>query len=394
VRWAHGIATAVRAIILIVDEGASPLRIDTEEVVGARLRIQLDWRTFAYLVVAVVAAFVLIAVFRGTQTMLTRIGVGLILALALDPLTNAIRRRFGIRRGIAVAIVAIGVLGLAALLLAVLGPRAVDEAGKFSADLPETIDELEQLPLIGGYLRDNEIAEKAQEWVRELPEQFTDERVAELAGALVSGVVSVAIVVVVALAVLIDGENMLARMRRLLTPPRRAQADYVGGVMYRTLGRYFGGSVTVAILMGVYVLTLGLLLGIPLIPLAAIWAMLTDLIPQVGGFLGGSFLVLLALTQGVPTALIAAVAFVLYMNFENHVIQPAIVGRSVDLTAPTTMVAAFVGGAVAGVPGALVATPLIGAVKAIYLEARGMAKPEPERRLGGPLRHLFRRRKG
>ena len=51
--------------------------------------------------------------------------------------------------------------------------------------------------------------------------------------------------------------------------------------------------------MGLYVLALGLLLGIPLAPLAALWAMLTDLIPQVGGFLGGSFFVLLATTQGV-----------------------------------------------------------------------------------------------
>ena len=337
-----------------MNEEAVPLRIDPEEAAGARLRIRLDWRTFAYLVVAILGALVVIAVFRNTETMLTRIGIGLVIALALNPLTNAVRSWLGIRRGLAVGIVAIFVLGLAALLVAVLGPRAAEEAGKFSEQLPETINELEELPLVGGYLRDNEIAEKAQEWVRELPEQFTDERVAATAGTLVSGVASVAIVVVVAIAVLIDGENLLARTRRLLTPSRRAQADYVGGVIYRTLGRYFGGSVTVAILMGLYVLALGLVLGIPLVPVAAVWAMLTDLIPQVGGFLGGSFLVLLALTEGVPTALVAAAAFVLYMNFENHVIQPAIVGRAVNLTAPTTMVAAFVGGAVAGVPGALV----------------------------------------
>ncbi len=383
----------MRVIIVAVNDEGLPLRIDPEDAVGARLRISLDWRTFVYLVVAILGALALIAVVRGTETMLTRIGVGLLIALALDPLTNAVHRRLGIRRGLAVGIVALGVFGLAALLIAVLAPRAVSEASKFSEQLPETINELEQLPLVGGYLRDNEIAEKAQQWVRELPEQFTDERVAEVAGTLVSGVASVAIVVVVAIAVLIDGESLLARMRRLLTPSRRAQADYVGGVIYRTLGRYFGGSITVAILMGLYVLALGLLLGIPLIPLAAIWAMLTDLIPQVGGFLGGSFLVLLALTEGVPTALIAAAAFVLYMNFENHVIQPAIVGRSVNLTAPTTMVAAFVGAAVAGVPGALVATPLVGAAKAIYLEARGMERPEPDRRVGRPLRHLLDRRK-
>ena len=212
-----------------VNEEGLPLRIDPDDAGGSRLRIRLDWRTFAYLVVAILGALAVIAVFRGTETMLTRIGVGLVIALALDPLTNAVGRGLGIRRGLAVGIVALGVFGLAALLIVVLAPRAVTEASKFSEQLPDTINELEQLPLVGGYLRDNEIAEKAQQWVRELPEQFTDERVAEVAGTLVSGVASVAIVVVVAIAVLIDGEYLLARMRRLLTPPRRAQADYVGG---------------------------------------------------------------------------------------------------------------------------------------------------------------------
>jgi predicted PurR-regulated permease PerM len=384
----------MRVIIVKVNEEATPPRIDAEEAAGARLRIRLDWRSFVYLVVAMIGALAAFAVFRGTETMLTRVGMGLIIALALDPFTNAISRRLGVGRGAAVGIVALIVLGLAALFVAVLAPRAVAEAGKFSEQLPETIDELEQLPLLGGYLRDNEIAERAQEWVRDLPEQFTDERVTEEAGRLVGGVASVAIVTVAAIAMLIDGENLLARSGRLLSPPRRAQANYVGGVVYRTLGRYFGGSVTVAILMGLYVLMMGLLLGIPLAPLAAVWAMLTNLIPQIGGFLGGSFFVLMALTQGVPTAVIAAAAFVLYMNFENHVIQPAIIGRSVNLTAPTTMVAALVGGAIAGVPGALVATPLVGAAKAIYLEARGMEQPEPDGLAGGRLRRLLDRRKG
>ena len=89
-----------------------------------------------------------------------------------------------------------------------------------------------------------------------------------------------------------------------------------------------------------------------------------------------------------PTAIVAGGLFVLYMNIENHLIQPAIVGRSVDLTAPTTMVAAFVGGAIAGVPGALVATPLVGAAKQLFLEMRGRAAPEPliEQRTGAVVR--------
>ena len=389
----HQRPRTVCAIIGTVNGEATPLRMDAEEAAGARVRIQLDWRTFVYLVAAVVAALAVIAVVSGTATMLTRGGVGLILALALDPITKAVHRRLGVGRGLAAGIVGVAVLGLAAVFIGVLAPLAVEEAGQFSEQLPATLDELEQLPLVGGLLRDNEIADRAQEWVRDLPEQFTDERIAEEADRLVSGIASVMIVAVVAIALLIDGENLLARLRRLLSPQRRAQADYVGDVVYRTLGRYFGGSVAVAVLMGLYVLTMGLLLGVPLAPLAAVWAMLTSLIPQVGGFLGGSFFVLMAMTEGVTTALIAAVVFVVYMNLENHVIQPAIVGRSVDLAAPTTMVAAFVGAAIAGVPGALIATPLVGAAKAIYLETRGMAQPEPERREGSRIRRLLDRRR-
>jgi predicted PurR-regulated permease PerM len=377
-----------------VDDEASALRVDPETAAGARLRLRLDWRSFVWLALAVLAALALMALFTNTTTMLTRIGIGVLIALALDPLVDKLQARWHIRRGIAVAIVAIAILTVAGLLIGVLGPRAVTRAREFSRELPHTVDQLEQLPLVGRWVRDNQIADKVQGWVRDLPSEFTDERVGELASTLVSGIASVAIVVVLAISVLIDGEDLLARFRRLLPESRQAQADAAGGVVYRTLGRYFGGSITVAILMGLWVLTLGLILGVPLVPLAAVWAMLTDLIPQVGGFLGGTFFVLLAVTEGVPQGIIAAVGFILYMNFENHVVQPAIVGRSVDLLAPTTMVAAFVGGAIAGIPGALVATPMVGAVKAIYLEARGREKPEPDGGTGivGRLRGVFHHR--
>lgn len=80
--------------------------------------------------------------------------------------------------------------------------------------------------------------------------------------------------------------------------------------------------------------------------------------------------VTLALTAGITTGLLALVFFVVYMSGENDLVQPAVVGTAVDLSPPVTMLAAFVGAATAGVPGALVTTPLVGAVKAMYLEAR------------------------
>ena len=101
--------------------------------------------------VSVLFALALLAVFTLSSTMLTRIGVGVLIALALDPLVDARRSAASAVAAVSPSpIVAIVVLGLAVLLVLVLGPRAVAEARKFSDQLPQTIDQLEQLPLVGG----------------------------------------------------------------------------------------------------------------------------------------------------------------------------------------------------------------------------------------------------
>lgn len=360
-----------------------------------RLRLQLDWRQGAWIIATVLAALTVLAIFANASLALTQVGIGVIVALALDPLADAIQRRWKLRRGLAVAILGAGIAAFAVLLIVVLGPAAVREASNFSEQLPKVLDEIEQLPLIGSWAQENDFAEKVQEWIRQLPEKMTDERIAEIAGSLVLGLVSITVVAVVALSVLVDGDDLIARVRRLLPASRRPQADEIGRILYRTIGRYFGGSIACAVLHGVWVLALALVLRVPLAPLAAIFAAITSLIPQVGGFLGGSFFTLLAATQGATTAIIAALGFVAYMTTDNNVIQPAVIGKTVDLTPPTTMIAAFAGGAVAGVAGALVATPLVGATKAIYLEARGKAKDDPDAGLGflARIRKVFKRKK-
>lgn len=130
----------------------------------------------------------------------------------------------------------------------------------------------------------------------------------------------------------------------------------------------------------------------PLAPVAALWTIMVSLIPQVGGFLSGSVFTVLGFTRGVGVGLACLVLYLVYMNLENHVISPAIVGEAVDLSPPTTMLAALVGGAAAGVPGALVATPLCGTAKSLYLEFRHGPQPA-QGRTRRRLRLPWRRRR-
>ena len=330
--------------------------------------VDVDLRSMVVLLVVALAALGLMEVLQQTPAMITKIVVGIVVALALDPVVSRVRDRLGgASRGIAVAIVGTG-LGMALFgVLLILGPAAIDQAGSLRSDLPATIEDAYTWPVIGERIAEADLAVQVDDAIDRLPAELDDDQITRYAEDLLGGLLTTVVVLVTAVAVMLDGQAMVQRIRDLFTGERQERLDAVGRVVYRTFGNYFAGSLFVAILNGLVVLTVALLLGIPLAPLAGLWSMLTNLIPQIGGFLGGSFLVTLALTQGPVAAVIALVVFLVYQNIENNIIQPAVVGKAVDLTPPTTMFAALLGGAVAGVPGALIATPIVGAAKVLVL---------------------------
>lgn len=332
--------------------------------------VEIDVASALRVVVVATGALALYSLLQLAPSMLTRIGVGVVLALALDPVVVGIHQRFGWQRGTAVALVGT-VLGLVFLvILVVLGPAVIDQAGDLRDDLPQTIEQVYSWPVVGERLAEADAATEIDEAIDELPARLDEASLTRYAEDLLGGLLTTIIILVTAVAVMLDGERLVERFRGLVPPERLERVNAVGRVVYRTFGNYFAGSLFVAILNGLVVLTLALALGVPLAPLTGLWSALTNLIPQIGGFLGGSFLVVLALTEGPLVAAIAAAVFLVYQNIENNVIQPAVVGKAVDLTPPTTMLAALIGGAVAGVPGALVATPIVGAAKILYLRGR------------------------
>jgi predicted PurR-regulated permease PerM len=331
--------------------------------------------TFLYIVVGLLLSAAVFGIFRSASRAITTIVIGVVLALALDPLVASLRRRARWSRPRAVLLVMGGVMALVSVLVVFMGPKAIDQARQLSSDLPSTVRQFYDLPAVGGWLERNDAATRVQDAVNQLPAQISDESIGTTVESLIGGALTAMLVIVVALAVLLDGERLIAMIRRLLPMGWVEWADDIGRVFYVAVGHYFGGSLAVASLMGAFVLMLCLGFGIPLAPLAAIWAMFTDLIPQVGGFLGGALLGLLALTQGPVVFVVVVLLYVLYMNIENHVISPAVIGPAVDVTPPTTMLAALIGGAAAGVPGALVATPLVGAVKQLYMQFRWDEQP-------------------
>jgi len=367
---------------------------------GDELVVDLDRRSVAVTMAAVVAVVVLFAAGRAARDGLTFVGLGTLLALALSPVVAMVQRTVAARRGVAVGLVLVAFIGAVALVVVLLGPPAVRQAREVSEELPQVLQQLTDLPIVGDDLERADAPAKVQEWIEDLPRRLGADAspVQSAATSLLGGVVAAFAVLLVAVSLLLDGERLVQGLRRAVPRRHRPLVDRIGDLVYRIVGRYFAGSLLVAMIAGLNVLIIGTLLGVPLTPLAAIWITCTNLIPQIGGFLGGSVFVMLGATEGASTAVICLAWFLVYQQFENHILAPTIVGDAVDLSPPVTMVAALVGASAGGVPGALVAVPLVGTAKAVYLELRGRQSPEPTEpgrltRLARLRRRVLRRRR-
>jgi len=333
--------------------------------------VDLDWRSVLWVLGAFVALVAFTNLVRSAPRALTVLAVGTLLALALGAVVTALRR-LGDRRTAAVAVVVAGLLVVAALAAALLAPPAIRQGRELGRDLDKVVVQIEELPAVGDDLRKAGAADSVRRWIEELPArlQGDDTPLRDAARALADGLLVAMFTLLVTVSLLLDGERLLRGARRLVPPPRREQADRIGRLAYSTVGRYAAGSLLVATIAGLAVLIAGLVLGVPLTPLLALWVAVFDLVPQIAGAAGGIPFVLLGLTRGAGTAVACALFFVLYLQFENHILSPLIVGRSVKLSPPATMTAALIGVSAGGVVGALMAVPLVAAVKAVYLELR------------------------
>ena len=346
--------------------------------------VDLDWRSVAVVLAAFVVLVALTALVGAAPRTVAALGVAAILALGLNPLVENVRRRLRVGRAAAVAVVLAIAAAVVALLALLLVPPAIRQARELGAELPSVVADLADLPVIGDDLEEAGVPEQVEETIRDLPDRLAgDTTPLERAARSAADTLLAALVTILfAVTLLVDGERLVRGARRLVPRASRPRADRSAALAYAVVGRYVAGSLLVAAVAGMSVLVAGLVLGVPLTPLAAAWVAVWDLVPQIGGAAGGIPFVLLGFTQGVGTGLACAAFFVLYLQLENNVLSPLLVGQAVKLSPPATMTAALVGVSAGGVVGALLAVPLVGAAKAVYLELRpgGQAGPEPSYR--------------
>ena len=335
-------------------------------------RIDLDAHSAVPIAIAFAVLAVAIWLVRSIPRTLALTAISSLIAVALMPLVEALRRRTGWDRRLAAALVLVVTGAVVITTIVLVTVPTINQVRTFNKEIPKTVDQLGKLPIIGPRLREADASDKVRQWLDDVPKRLdvNSTPIANTAGTIADGVLATLSALLLAITIVLDGERLVRMGRRLVPPQRRAHADQLGALVYNLVGRYLAGTLLVALLAGVVTLITALALGVPLAPLLAVWMAICNPMPQIGGFLGAVPFVAFGLSESAVVGVICLIVFLIYQQIENHVLQPLIIGRAVSLTPPSTMVAALVGVAAGGVVGGVLAIPLLGASKAIYLALR------------------------
>jgi predicted PurR-regulated permease PerM len=343
-----------------------------DEPPARTLVLDIAPRSVVFALVVIVSLVLTYRVLNEIPAVLIRTTLGIFLALALDPVVDAVMRRLKLRRAAAVTLVIGGFLAGAGAFGVLAVPRAVNQLSKVGEQVPGIVSDLDNLPLVGRAIDENGIDERVRDFLDNLPDTLAtrDKALQGIVQSTGDGLVTVFWVLLVAITALLDGPRLANQVRDVLPTRFHAELNHFGDLGYRVIGRYAAGTGFIAIVNAAAVTTIGLALGTPLAPLVGVWSGLWNIVPQIGGFMGGATLVALSLTNSVNTGVQAAAAFLVYQQLENHVIQPIITGRTIKISPLANITAVLAGAAAGGFVGALLANPLLAIVKAFFMEYR------------------------
>lgn len=339
--------------------------------------IRFRIRTILTVLGLVLLVWGLIRVVSATQQVVVWFFVALFLALAINPLVewlqrHGIRRR-GLASGAAFLLVLLGIVLIGALFI----PTLVTNVNHFANAVPGYVHDLTTGRGRLGFL---ETKYHVVEKVREQINNGGAKRLLGLSGAALSVTVSVLNLVVAVLTIafmtffmLLEGPAWIERVYGLVPDKSQKRWRAVGRDIYRTVGGYVTGNLVISLIAGSLTTLVLLVMGVPYAVALGLIVAILDLIPLAGATIAMVVIGGVSFLHSIPAGIVVVIFFLIYQQLENHILQPVVYNRTVQLSPLVILVSVLMGAALAGILGALAAIPVAGAIQVLiidYLRAR------------------------
>ncbi|MGH9155986.1 MAG: AI-2E family transporter [Acidimicrobiales bacterium] len=344
----------------------------------------IPWRTIWATIASVVVAVGAIAVLREVSRVLVWLIIAAFFAVVLTPPVDFLEHRVKMRRVVATLLVFLAGFGLLAGLLYSFISPIVDQSQEFVDNFPRYVEDAKAgRGPVGGLVQRFELDRRIEESQDEL-EMALNSLGRESLGivrGVGNAVVATLTIVVLTILMLLSGPRMMRTGLNALSPAARQHVRKVAADSARAVTGYVAGNLLISVIAGVASFVFLFVANVPFRTVLSLWVAFADLIPLVGATLGAIPAVGVAFLYSTAAGVATVIFFVLYQQFENHVLQVTIMSRTVDLNPLVVLVSVLVGVELFGLLGALLAIPAAGVIQVVARDVwdvrRGRLKPEP-----------------
>jgi predicted PurR-regulated permease PerM len=345
-----------------------PARPEPAPEAGPQERIlRLYLRTILLLVAVLLGVAIVLWLVAATHRIIVWLLIAVFLAVAINPLIALLERK-GVRpRWLSVTI---GLLILTAALIGLgwlLVPPLVDQVNGFARALPGYVEDLVSGEGPLGFLeRDYQIVERVREAVDENGGASLfglAGGVANVATSTLTAIGAIVTVFVMTIFLLLGGPRWLERFIASLPEDTQARYRELSSDLYRSVGGYVRGNIAISLIAGAAAAAVLYPLGAPNALALCVIVALFDLVPLIGATIGALIVALVLAFDSVTSVIVWGIFVIVYQQVENHLIQPVVYGRTVQLPAFAVFLAVLVGATLAGVVGALAAIPVASAIQ-------------------------------
>ena len=343
-------------------------------------------RTVVRIVLVVVCVVIVLYLLWLLRKPIGWILIATFLAVALSPPVNWLARRM--KRGFAIAIVYLGLLLIPILLIAAIVPPLITEANNFADNVPTYADDVTEFVEDNERLReineDYDITAQIQKEAQKLPNRLGGAAgtLRDVGLGIVNSVFALITILVLTAFLLGSGRGWIDALIDSRPPEQRDRLRRSRDNLAGAVSGYVAGALTIALIAGVATYIVLAILGVPFKGPLAVVAGLFSLIPLVGATIAAVLIGIVTLFENFPTAtIIWTIWAILYQQLENHLIQPQIQKRTVNVHPFITIVAVLFGATLLGIMGALVAIPVAASIQILlreYVDLRTLSIKSPE----------------
>ena len=341
--------------------------------------------------VLVVTTGLLLVLLWQLRSLLVTLMIAVVVAAALAPIIDS-AQKLRVPRWLAVIVVYLGLIGILTGAGVLIGPTVVQQIERLIRRLPtylEIVRSLFENLVIRLGVSDPESVSPIRQlfdvqgltgWAIRSSQELLVRSYSVTRGIL-GGVFSLFLALLLSGYMLSGSENLIQGLVSLFPKPWDERLAAQVEPVSQRMGGYIQGRVLVSGILGIAI-TIGLgFLGLSEFALGlGVIAGFTNLIPFLGPVLGAIPALIVAIAQGGLTFFWVLLLFVIIQNVETYVLDPLLVGSTVNVHPLYQLLAVLGGTQVLGIIGALIVPPWVAGaavlLENLYLKPKQLAEQQ------------------